>query len=160
MDVVYRADPTTGQVFETKEYRNEDEKTALLKDPSGGWMETPRWKYDPKPNGPSQENPLERVSKTPIPALPCVLHGPKLATMQVGTEEEKAKQLKVAGWTEQPQGETWHLGDDKTWTIHTVAERQVIQALNTEIRKAQHKGELPDDEPMWALVTAAQKAPK
>lgn len=157
MPEVYRADPSTGEVFETRHYDTPEEKKTLL---DGVWMETPRWKYHPNPNGPDGNNPYERTTNVPLPAYPRVVHGAALKTHKVKDAAAHAK-ANADGWTDQPQPEIWQRGET-VWTIHTIAERQLIQEQNAQMRKDQRMGVAPNDpDLLWNQVDAtADDAPE
>lgn len=106
---LYRADPSTGEVFETKEVDSVQEKERLLRD--GDWMETPRWKRNPRPHGGGDiSNPFERQIQTPYVEYPRMLHkrGGKLSdgSWEVKTlivKDEAAKDLALkGGWCMSP----------------------------------------------------------
>lgn len=150
MPEVYRSNASTGEVYETKSYSTPQEKADLLR---LGWWETPRWKTDPRPLGPSQDNPFERTT-APTPPWPRVVHGQKLTTKSVPAQADLDSAL-ASGWTLAPQGETWIKGES-SWTVYTQAERDVMQAENVETRKAQKAGALPDDPALfWRLAKNA-----
>lgn len=119
----------------------------------GDWQETPRWKHNPK-RGSDPEDIYARPSEIPIPAFPRFVHGPKLTTKKVA-DDAAYESAKAAGWTDHPHGETWRKGD-QMWTIHTLAERQIMLEQNKETRMEMKKGALPDDPDLfWVQVADA-----
>lgn len=95
---VYKSDPSTGEIYETKQCDTVEEKADAL---AKGWWETPRWKTNPRPHGLSQDNIYERTVPAPNAEYPRHLHKAGGKHVVVHTEAEKAKRLKE-GWVLKP----------------------------------------------------------
>lgn len=149
MPLVYRADPSTGTVFETKEYKTPAEKKELLK---GDWMETPRWKFDPNPHGPDADDIFKRSSDIPIPPFPCVVYGKDLKQGQAKDAEDLKAKI-AEGWSEKPIPEIWQRGE-QTHSVATLQDRHVVLNENAEIRKGQRTGAIEGDDLLWVKVEA------
>lgn len=71
---LYHSDPTSGEVFETKEVATLEEKAHAMTLAGGLWFETPRWHTNPRPHGFDPSNPYERPVVTPYQEFPRTLY--------------------------------------------------------------------------------------
>lgn len=109
---LFHSDPSTGEIFETKEVHTDEEKEFAMTKAGGYWWETPRWQRNPRPGGFDASNPYEKVVQTPFVEFPRVVYKfthldkdtkePVFKTMKVGIDQSKGEAQKAAalkdGW--------------------------------------------------------------
>lgn len=89
---LFHSDPTTGEVYETKEVQTAAEKKFAMSQDGGLWFETERWHTNPRPHGYDPSNPYETPVITPYQEFPRYMH--KKAGIDKDTKEAIWKTLK------------------------------------------------------------------
>lgn len=95
---LFHSDPTTGEVYETKECSTLAEKKFAMTQEGGLWFETERWHTNPRPHGYDPSNPYETPVVTPYQEFPRVMHkkqGKEWITLTV--KDQPAKELALKG---------------------------------------------------------------
>lgn len=117
MPTLYKSNPSTGEVYETKEFEAIPEviDDAIKR----GWFETPRWQRNPRPNGLSNDNVYERAVPYSHQEYPRTLYKAGFQTTEVKDDATKEKKLK-AGWSLTPIGEVLEK-EGETYQVFTAA---------------------------------------